>query len=97
MDETEQARLVALIPGGGWMIYHTSEGEDWSDPVVAWALTAAGDVVPLTVDSDDMRPRPAQEDIRASVWHLASSDARAQRWKEIHESKIKKVQASGAE
>ena len=43
---------VALIPGGGWMIWDALRG--WSTPVIAWAMDANGDVVALETDRDGL-------------------------------------------
>ncbi|HLM28287.1 MAG TPA: hypothetical protein VK360_00065 [Acidimicrobiales bacterium] len=50
----DYGQIVNLIPGGGWMgEYRKSDGM-WSIPIVAWALTERGYVIPMEVDSDGL-------------------------------------------
>jgi hypothetical protein len=46
-----QSPATAIMPAGGWRIRYTADGESWSEPLVGWALTADGEIVPLATDS----------------------------------------------
>lgn len=86
-DESED-RIVALIPGGGWMIWHSDAKSGWSDPVVAWALCASGDVIPLEADHDGtvwpLRPPGGDHEI----WHPESSSRQAQGRLQHHRNEL---------
>jgi hypothetical protein len=64
-------QTIALIPGGGWMIFHSTFGEAWSEPVVAWALEANGNIVPVEADPDG-RVRTVNMD-GSEIWHPDST------------------------
>jgi hypothetical protein len=87
-DEEDTDPYIALIPGGGWMIYHSKAKSGWSDPVVAWALCASGGAVPLEADHDGtVRPlkAPAAD---AEIWHPESSSRRAQDRLQHHRNEL---------
>jgi hypothetical protein len=48
----EYGQIISLIPGGGWMGEYKQAGGTWSMPLVAWALTERGRIIPMDVDSD---------------------------------------------
>jgi hypothetical protein len=48
----EYGQIISLIPGGGWMGEYKQADGTRSMPVVAWALTERGRVIPMEVDSD---------------------------------------------
>lgn len=66
---------IGLIPGGGWMVFCSSPDEAWSHPVVAWALTANGDVVSLEADADGHVWPVSMEG--GELWHPDSSREQA--------------------
>ena len=89
-DPSLGRQFVALIPGGGWMIFHGAGDDDYSSPVVAWALQANGDVVPLEVDNDGrvyLYPTDTTED-SGELWHPDSSSRRAQMRMQYHRDQI---------
>jgi hypothetical protein len=85
--EDENRPFTALIPGGGWMIYHSDAERGWSDPVVAWALCKNGDVIALEADSagNVWEAAPAEG---AEVWHPDSSSRQAQQRRQQHRNEI---------
>ncbi len=84
-DEQEDSNpFIAMIPGGGWMIYQNGAG---SDPVVAWVLCKNGDVIPMVAERNIIVPieRPYDED-HLEFWHPDScSPAARQRLREHRE------------
>jgi hypothetical protein len=89
-DPSLGGQFVTLIPGGGWMIFHNTGDDDYSSPVIAWALQANGDVVPLEV-GDDSRVHPYPVDAAADsgeLWHPDSSSRRAQMRMQYHRDQI---------
>jgi hypothetical protein len=89
-DPSLGGQFVALIPGGGWMIFHHKGEDDYSSPVVAWALQANGDVVPLEASDDGrpyLHPVDASED-SGELWHPGSSSRRAQMRMQYHRDQI---------
>jgi hypothetical protein len=48
----DYGQIISLIPGGGWMGEYKQADGTRSMPVVAWALTERGRVIPLEVDSN---------------------------------------------
>jgi hypothetical protein len=89
-DPNLGGQFVALIPGGGWMIFHSTGEDDYSSPVVAWALRANGDVVPLEAPDDgrvQLNPVDAAE-ASGELWHPGSSSRRAQLRMQYHRDQI---------
>jgi hypothetical protein len=81
VEDEEREPFIALIPGGGWMIWHADARSGWSDPVVAWALCANGDVIPLEADGQGQSlvwPVEAGGASDIELWHPDSSSRRAQ-------------------
>jgi hypothetical protein len=86
----DKSQFVALVPGGGWMIFHSTGMENYSSPVVAWALQANGEVVPLEADDDGRVYAHAAEGSgdSAELWHPESSSRRAQTRRQNHRDQI---------
>jgi hypothetical protein len=84
-DDEDPDPIIALIPGGGWMIYHIQEkeqrvpGTGWSDPVVAWALCKSGNVIPMEAEANIVWPiEVGTED--CEFWHPDGSSRRTQNY-----------------
>jgi hypothetical protein len=48
----DYGQILNLIPGGGWMGEYRQPDGTWSIPVVAWALTERGYVIPMELDTN---------------------------------------------
>lgn len=49
---TSDNQIIQIIPGAGWTAtYKFESGEERTFPLVAWGLTAGGDVLPLDADA----------------------------------------------
>jgi hypothetical protein len=89
-EPTLAHQFVTLIPGGGWMIFHSSGQQNYSSPVVAWALQANGEVVPLEADDDGrvyVYPAEGIEET-GELWHPDSSSRRSQTRMQNHRDQI---------
>jgi hypothetical protein len=67
----QSEQTIGLIPGGGWMIFSSAPHDSWSAPVVAWALQANGDIVPMEADSNGHVWPVSMEG--GELWHPDSS------------------------
>lgn len=50
----DYGQILNLIPGGGWMGEYRRPDGTWSIPLVAWALTERGYVIPMETNSDGL-------------------------------------------
>jgi hypothetical protein len=65
---------TALIPAGGWRIEYTmDDGTSRSQPIVAWAITRAGQVTPLYIDGDNLVKDTTGHSGRFRVYHPDSA------------------------
>lgn len=47
---SDEGSVVAVLPGGGWLMHFTDEDGSWTEPVVGWTVTANGVVEALSTD-----------------------------------------------
>lgn len=76
-DGGDGPEFTALIPAGGWRVEYTrDDGATRSEPVVAWALTRAGQVTPLCVDGGNLVTDATDHSGRFRVYHPDSAAPR---------------------
>ncbi len=88
MDEENPHRVIQVIPGGGWMIWREGGHEEWSQPVVGWALHANGTVTVLDTDMTGFADRPGGGE-QFEVWHPDSTSDRAEQRQRQHLEQLK--------
>lgn len=52
--ETQNEKIIQIMPARGWYSVFDADGIEERMPLVAWGLQANGDVVPLDADRDGM-------------------------------------------
>ena len=73
-DSGDGPEMTALIPAGGWRIeYARDDGTTHSEPIVAWAITRAGRVTPLSIDGDNLVMDTIDYSGRFRVYHPDSA------------------------
>jgi hypothetical protein len=70
-----ESPIVAVIPGGGWLAGYKDEdsGEEITDPVLAWTVTADGTCQPVDVDGTGWCDDPTSVDNFTRLYEPASS------------------------
>ncbi|MDG9717432.1 hypothetical protein [Streptomyces sp. DH24] len=68
--EDRAPRIVATMPGGGWMAeYRDDDGTTFSFTVVAWNVKDDGDMEPACVDRDGFVSNPTQDEGFVRLFH----------------------------
>lgn len=74
----DYGQILNLIPGGGWMGEYRKSDGTWSIPIVAWALTERGYVIPMETSSEGLvEPSRANRLYHPDTVPPASDDAAA--------------------
>lgn len=86
-------QFIAIIPGGGWMLYYSDGERGWSEPVIAWVLQADGAIMPVETASEGSTLALAVDYGRGSgpeLWHPDSSSAKAQARLQHHRDQLQR-------